>query len=597
MRRIEGGALDGVRGAVEQKIDPRKGAALASKLPRRARPSRNARRRRACGRPRRRRACARAKLPRDRTLRGPRSSSKDREDRRSADTRRRGGARRARPSLRLRGAPAPVPRRAALLCDIEPCKEGRHDDLWRRDREGSYDPYFDVGDFDERARREARPVRRRALGRDQVGGNDRKSGFGEPCFEELPADLLAAALADGPEVELVVTERHGVHPEDTIGCEDAGAFGQVRLERALEHVARVEHDHAATVALPRSAHVVHVAGEHRKGRDATMEIVQRENANGHIRPRYGRTRGRRRDFGLALRRGCGPRLAAASCQHPEPECEPARAQHANPSSPSALVEQAAQARWWNAILGLAVLALDLQHFTGAQEVLEVAAAEGGEGFHHAELVTPAVEADLALFEPGEGHAVEQLIEQPGRGEVFTHEVSVDAFPVAQALGHDHEWASSDFREELHEVAARSDDALLVHEGPHGDHADDLLRGLHVGHERARDPTLGRDGGDALIDAALRQRAHHLDDRAVGQRELLLLRDLNQVRGSCPRVRIGHEAARAVGPLQDPLNAIVRGHGLAVEDRAREEIAEMSVPSTRRRAAPPPRLARCGWSEP
>ena len=60
----------------------------------------------------------------------------------------------------------------------------------------------------------------------------------------------------GTEVELVVADRDRVVTDHVVRAHDVGTFGEVRLERALEHVAGVDEQHAATIGLARFANVL-----------------------------------------------------------------------------------------------------------------------------------------------------------------------------------------------------------------------------------------------------------------------------------------------------------------------------------------------------
>ncbi len=86
-------------------------------------------------------------------------------------------------------------------------------------------------------------------------------------------------------------------------------------------------------------------------------------------------------------------------------------------------------------------------------------------------------------------------EQHVRRGSLVREHVVEALEVLEPLGHHHERTALDLREQLHEVAAGSADAVLADQRRHRDHRDDLLRFLHVRHQARGDAALGRDLDD------------------------------------------------------------------------------------------------------
>ena len=105
---------------------------------------------------------------------------------------------------------------------------------------------------------DVRPGGRRAGRRvDQVGGQERKPRLGGARLERAARIVAGRARrgrgADRTEVELVIADRAGVVPERVVGAHDGRALVQVRLQRPLEHVARVEQHDAAAVTGPRRA--------------------------------------------------------------------------------------------------------------------------------------------------------------------------------------------------------------------------------------------------------------------------------------------------------------------------------------------------------
>ena len=75
------------------------------------------------------------------------------------------------------------------------------------------------------------------------------------------------------EIELMVANCDGVIAKGIVGRDDGRSFGQVRFQRALEHVTRIEQEHAATVGLTALAQVFDVAGQPRQGREVPVQIA------------------------------------------------------------------------------------------------------------------------------------------------------------------------------------------------------------------------------------------------------------------------------------------------------------------------------------
>ena len=104
---------------------------------------------------------------------------------------------------------------------------------------------------------------------DEVGGEKWKCGLGCPCFERaawiVRGHLWRGRRAHRAKVELVVTDRGSGVAERVIGGNNRRAFGQVRFERALEHVTGVDRQHRATVA---GAHVTQLLQVTAKKREA-----------------------------------------------------------------------------------------------------------------------------------------------------------------------------------------------------------------------------------------------------------------------------------------------------------------------------------------
>ncbi len=88
------------------------------------------------------------------------------------------------------------------------------------------------------------------------------------------------ALAGGAEVELVVADRDRRVAEVVVGLDDGLALVEVRLERALEHVAAVDHDDVVHAA--RRAQAGHVAGQLRQRLDVPVQIAGADDGEGDL---------------------------------------------------------------------------------------------------------------------------------------------------------------------------------------------------------------------------------------------------------------------------------------------------------------------------
>ena len=129
-------------------------------------------------------------------------------------------------------------------------------------------PDLQPGAFDQLRAGEVRP-RRRCAGRgvDQVRSEEGEARLGGAGLERAARIVARAARRrrgpDWSEVELVVADRGGVVRERVVGADDRGAFVQVRLQRPLEHVPRVEEHHAAAVTRARRPEIREVAAQAR----------------------------------------------------------------------------------------------------------------------------------------------------------------------------------------------------------------------------------------------------------------------------------------------------------------------------------------------
>src|SRR5690606_23727651 len=101
---------------------------------------------------------------------------------------------------------------------------------------------------------------------------------------------------------------------------------------------------------------------------------------------------------------------------------------------STLVEQSAQPRRQDAVLGAAVLAVDEQDLAVGQELLDVRTAQGSERRHHAQIAAPTIEAHRPLLQARERHPVEELIEQPRGRKAVVAELWLDALEIPQPFG-------------------------------------------------------------------------------------------------------------------------------------------------------------------
>ena len=126
------------------------------------------------------------------------------------------------------------------------------------------------GDLDERRRRHVRPVD--ALARGDVRGCSMATignfaslarRFSAPRGSSSATSRGGRSL--GAVVELVVADRRRRIAQLVVRAHHVGALGEVRLERALEHVAAVDQHHPAAVGRARGAQV----------RDGTREQRQR----------------------------------------------------------------------------------------------------------------------------------------------------------------------------------------------------------------------------------------------------------------------------------------------------------------------------------
>ncbi len=87
----------------------------------------------------------------------------------------------------------------------------------------------------------------------------------------VPGNQRAVRGALRAEVELVVTEREGGVAHRPISGDDRRALVHVRLDRALEGVARVDEEHARVG--PRLLQVVHESRDYREPLELAVHVV------------------------------------------------------------------------------------------------------------------------------------------------------------------------------------------------------------------------------------------------------------------------------------------------------------------------------------
>src|SRR6478735_2174174 len=98
------------------------------------------------------------------------------------------------------------------------------------------------------------------------------------------------ATGDGSEVELVISQRRHRHAQQAIDRDHRSTLGQVRFERALEHISRVHQRDGSAVLGASATHVVDVAREGRERAQPSVQIIEREKAQHEWRTDGGRCR-------------------------------------------------------------------------------------------------------------------------------------------------------------------------------------------------------------------------------------------------------------------------------------------------------------------
>ena len=140
---------------------------------------------------------------------------------------------------------------------------------------------------------------RRSRFRDQVGGQEGERRLAGALLDVAGRIVVRRARyrvrTGRPEIELVVADGDGVVVEGVVRAHPGSAFAQVRLERALPHVAGIEQQHAAAIRAPRRTHVLHVSGQPRHTLDMTVYVRGRDDGDGEGAPCRSGRRLRRRD--------------------------------------------------------------------------------------------------------------------------------------------------------------------------------------------------------------------------------------------------------------------------------------------------------------
>ena len=120
---------------------------------------------------------------------------------------------------------------------------------------------------------------------DDVGDEQRKLGLARARLEgtaAILAGLRGDVGADRPVVELVVADRRRGVAERVVRANDVGAFGEVRLERALKQIAGVDEHHATAVGRARRANVRDEPAEQRQPLERAVQIVRADDRD-HVR--------------------------------------------------------------------------------------------------------------------------------------------------------------------------------------------------------------------------------------------------------------------------------------------------------------------------
>ncbi len=164
--------------------------------------------------------------------------------------------------------------------------------LQRAARRDTNDADVDAGRMHQHGRLHIRPPDRfNGLDLDEVRGQERKPRLRGTRLEGTARivgfHLRSSSRTHRTEIELVVANRDGGVADRVVRVDDRGAFVEVRFERALKHVARVDDQNSAAVARTGRAKVVDEAAERRQPaasvarRHRAVKVVGPDDRQGH----------------------------------------------------------------------------------------------------------------------------------------------------------------------------------------------------------------------------------------------------------------------------------------------------------------------------
>jgi hypothetical protein len=170
--------------------------------------------------------------------------------------------------------------------EFEPSHVGRQGRARRRGRDRADEADLDASGIDDGGRLEVGPRHRLAgLVVHDVRRQEGKVGLGGACLER------AARIVTGPPARARARPgRNRIRDcrwrravaQGIVGAHHGRALGQVRFQRALKHVARIEQDHRAAGLLPNLAQVLQVAPEPRQGGDVPVQVARAHHRDGHL---------------------------------------------------------------------------------------------------------------------------------------------------------------------------------------------------------------------------------------------------------------------------------------------------------------------------
>src|SRR5205807_1723866 len=147
---------------------------------------------------------------------------------------------------------------------------------------------------------------------DDVGAEKRESRLCRARLQGTARIVMrrpgSRTRAERAVAELVVADRRGDVAKLVIGADNRFAFVEIRFQRALEQVARVDQQYGAAVACTSSADISQVAAEERNAaaiaalKDAAVKIVGRDDRDGDRGP--GRSAPLSVGFATLRKRGC-----------------------------------------------------------------------------------------------------------------------------------------------------------------------------------------------------------------------------------------------------------------------------------------------------